>query len=345
MPGVFAYFVLVSATSAKRSGPGAPADRPWKASEGAPAPALSDAPAERGERPGEEARKPLIETLIQSRVYQEYARAFTEATGLPLCLRPVESWQLPHHGGRNENAFCGLMAQKSRSCAHCLQVTQKLSETAVDSAETVACPAGLCDTAVPVKLGDRLIGFLQTGQVFRKAPTERQFERVAKLVAGWGVAADPEALRAAYFATPVVPQRQYEGTIKLLTMFAAHLAIITNQVVVQSTHAESPIITRAKDFIHSHQSEDLSLADVAKAVNTSTFYFCKVFKRMTGINFTDYLSRVRIERAKNLLLNPNLRVSEIAFEVGFQSLTHFNRVFKKIIGQSPTEYRGHLPAA
>jgi len=45
------------------------------------------------------------------------------------------------------------------------------------------------------------------------------------------------------------------------------------------------------------------------------------------------------------LLNPNLRVSEIAYEVGFQSLTHFNRVFKKVIGESPTEYRGHLPKA
>jgi len=70
-----------------------------------------------------------------------------------------------------------------------------------------------------------------------------------------------------------------------------------------------------------------------------------MFKKITGINFTDYLSRVRIEKAKNLLLNRNLRISEIAYEVGFQSLTHFNRVFKKITGQSPTEYRGQLANA
>jgi AraC-like DNA-binding protein len=54
---------------------------------------------------------------------------------------------------------------------------------------------------------------------------------------------------------------------------------------------------------------------------------------------------MRIEKAKNLLLNPNLRISEIAYEIGFQSLTHFNRVFKKIIGQSPTEYRSQLKCA
>ena len=70
-----------------------------------------------------------------------------------------------------------------------------------------------------------------------------------------------------------------------------------------------------------------------------------MFKKITRINFTDYLSRVRIEKSKNLLLNPNLRISEIAFEIGFQSLTHFNRVFKRITGQSPTEYRAKLSAA
>ena len=51
---------------------------------------------------------------------------------------------------------------------------------------------------------------------------------------------------------------------------------------------------------------------VAKAVNMSTFYFCKMFKKATGLNFTDYVSRVRVEKARNLLLNRNLRISEIA---------------------------------
>ena len=88
--------------------------------------------------------------------------------------------------------------------------------------------------------------------------------------------------------------------------------------------------------------EELSLTQVAKAVNISTFYFCKIFKRYTGLNFTEYVSRVRIEKAKNLAMNPNLRISDIAYEVGFQSLTHFNRVFKRITGMSPTEYRSKL---
>ena len=141
-----------------------------------------------------------------------------------------------------------------------------------------------------------------------------------------------------------MPQKRYDSTVSLLNLFAQHLSIVSNQVVVRQNHSEPPMIANARKFITEHYAEDLSLGQVAKAVNASPFYFCKMFKKITGVNFTDFLSRVRIEHAKNLLLNQNLRVSEIAFEVGFQSLTHFNRVFKKIIGQSPTEYRSRLPS-
>ena len=291
------------------------------------------------------ANKNLTEVLAASKVYQDYERAFSETTGLPVSLRPVESWQLPHHGKRNENAFCSMVAQKSRACAACLQVQQQLAEGAKVEPQTVTCHFGLCDTAVPVRLGEQLIGFLQTGQVFRRKPTSAQFERTARLAEEWGVSFDRSELKKAYFDTRVLGPRQHESMVKLLSIFAQHLSMISNQIVVQQQNAEPPVISKAKQYIQEHQGDELSLGEVSKAVNTSTFYFCKMFKKYTGVNFTNYVSRLRIEKAKNLLLNPNLRVSEIAYEVGFQSLTHFNRVFKKIIGQSPTEYRGQLAGA
>jgi AraC-like DNA-binding protein len=287
----------------------------------------------------------LVSALSGSNIYRDYERAFSEATGLPVALRPVESWQLPHHGQRSENPFCAMMAAKSRACAACLQVQQKLSTSARHEAASETCQVGLCDTAVPVKLGDKLIAFLHTGQVFRRKPSAAQFERVTRLAVDWGVDVDRDKLKTAYFNTRVLSQKEHEAMVKLLQIFAQHLSMVSNQIVVQQANAEPPVIMRAKEFIKQNQTEDISLGQVAKAVNTSTFYFCKMFKKVTGLNFTDYVSRQRIESAKNLLLNPNLRVSEIAYEVGFQSLTHFNRVFKKIIGQSPTEYRGQLAHA
>ncbi len=284
----------------------------------------------------------LVDALAGSRTYRDYERAFSDITGLPVALQPVETWQLPHHGKNNENPFCALISNKSSSCAACLQVQERLCQKAAKTAGTVVCPAGLCDTAVPVHMSDRLIGFLQVGQVFRKKPTEAQFSKVVRLCQKWGIEANRETLRKAYFKGKVISQKQHESVVKLLSIFSQHLAMLSNQVFIQQENSEPPVITKARAYINEHQTEEIKLGEVSKAVNMSSYYFCKTFKKVTGINFTDYVARIRIEKSKNLLLNPNLRISEIAFEVGFQSLTHFNRVFKKVLGQSPTDYRAQL---
>ena len=74
-------------------------------------------------------------------------------------------------------------------------------------------------------------------------------------------------------------------------------------------------------------------------VNTSATYFSKRFKEVAGMTFVDYLGRVRVHKARELLRNPNLRVSTIALEVGLQSLSQFNRTFKKVTGRAPKEFR------
>src|SRR5665213_52792 len=286
----------------------------------------------------------LVDSLTRSETFQTYERAYTEATGMPLTLRPVESWQLPFHGKRKENIFCALTAG-SRACTACLQLQEKLTQDAMDQPATRTCAYGLCETAVPVKFGTRTIGFLQTGQVMRQRPTAAAFRRAVVQAGKLGVDIGNEQARRAYFKTPAVSQRKLDSATSLLVIFADHLAMKGNQLVMQGANAEPPVITKAKQFIADHYTEELSLRQVSDAVNTSLFYFCKQFRKATGLSFTEFVSRTRIEKAKNLLLNPNLRVSEIAYAIGFQSLTHFNRAFKKIMGQSPTGYRGNLPAA
>ena len=283
----------------------------------------------------------LLQQLTRSKIYQDYERAFSDATQMPLSLRPVDIWNMAHRGKKFENPFCALVTQSSRACAACLDVQHQIADA--EGAQTLTCFAGLTDSAVPVHLGTKTIGYLQTGQILLRAPNKGQFQKIARQLLEWGVTVDPSQLEAAYFQSRVLTQAQYQAMIKLLEIFAQHLRVLSNQIALQEAHAEPPIIHRAKEFIEAHKSDPISLSEVARALNVSTFYFCKLFKKATGINFTEYLSRVRIEKAKNLLLNPNLRVSEIAYEVGFQSLTHFNRVFLRIVGRSPTAYRDALP--
>jgi AraC-like DNA-binding protein/ligand-binding sensor protein len=287
----------------------------------------------------------IVAQLSRSQIYQDYERAFSQTTGLPLSLRPLESWQLAHHGKKSENPFCALMAEHNRACAACLETQAQIARAAGAGPRTVKCFAGLCETGVPVSVGEEVLGFLHTGEVFLKKPTRAQFARTAQQLVDWGWKVDLRRLEEAYFQTRVITPAQYESVLRLLTIFAQHLSIVSNQLLIARANAEPPVITHAKQFIQEHHGGELSLADVAQAVNTSTFYFCKRFKQTTGLTFTEYLSRIRTEKAKSLLLNPNVRISEAAYAAGFQSLTHFNRVFKKVTGSSPTRYRERLPKA
>lgn len=247
------------------------------------------------------------------------------------------------HGDENENPFCSLMAGRSKTCAACLEMQENLTNRQQNGEPvTISCFAGLCDTVVPIRLGDQLLGFLRTGQVFTHKPTEADFNNTTRRLIDWGVKIDLKQVEETYFGSTVLGAEQYDSMVTLLKVFADHLSMVSNQILVEEDNTESPLITRARDFIDRNQAEDLSLEAVAKAVNTSTFYFCKMFKRATGLTFTEYLSRVRVEKAKSLLLNPHIRISEVAFEVGFQSLSQFNRVFKKITGQSPSQYRAKM---
>ncbi len=285
----------------------------------------------------------LLKPLSSSQIFKDYERAFGEATGLPLSLSPVDDIQLAHHRRRHENPFCALMAKQNKACASCLQTQHELAQTAQSEPKTVTCFAGLCESAIPLHVGENLIGFLRTGEVLLQAPNERHWARVTRQIVEMGLKGDLAEMRAAYFRSRVVSPKQYESVLQLLRVFAQHLSIVANQVVFRTEHAEAPNITKAREFISQHHAEDLSLETVARAVHMSTFYFCKQFKKATGISFTNYLGRVRIEKAKEMLLNPHARISEVAFECGFQSLTHFNRVFRKLVGEAPTAYREHLP--
>ena len=105
-------------------------------------------------------------------------------------------------------------------------------------------------------------------------------------------------------------------------------------------HRAEPVeVWKTRKYIEEHSGEELSLWRVAKAVNTHPNYLSERFKRVTGMNFVEYVARTRFRAACRLLHDGDLRISNIAFAAGFQSLSQFNRVFKRFSGKSPTQYR------
>ena len=290
-----------------------------------------------------------LEVLSESQMYRDYERAFTEATGLPLRLQGPNLLHVVRYAKKQENPFCALMAKTDRSCtpssAQCYALQCRLEEEAQFAPKTLKGFAGLCETVVPVRVGEVVIAFLHTGQVLLQRPDKVQFKQIAATLLKWGAEVDLKKLEECYFSTRVLTMKQYQALIELLNAFARQLASCSRDLILQAQQKDSPAIGRARSFIAAHSGEELSLASVARVANMSATYFSAKFKEVGGINFVNYVARTRVEKARNLFLNPDRRVSEVAFEVGFQSLSQFNRAFRKVAGQSPRDYRATLVMA
>lgn len=285
--------------------------------------------------------KVVFERLKASDEFTSYENAFRLATGLPLrFMRMDEEWCLTEHN-ENQSPFCEIINKCKTACQQCIETNRKLLESVeVDGPMTCGCFSGLCATAVPVRLGSTTLGFLKTGQVFRKQPTEEQFDQVISRLIDEGFDKNKaQPLHDAYFQTKTVDPKRYDSMILLLETFADQLSRHADNLVIILDGSEPEAIAKARRLIHAKLDEPISLADLASAAGLSESHFCRTFKEVTKLTVTEYTTRARIAAAKKELLRPAARVSDIAFQVGFQSLSQFNRSFAKLVGSSPTKYR------
>jgi YesN/AraC family two-component response regulator len=106
------------------------------------------------------------------------------------------------------------------------------------------------------------------------------------------------------------------------------------QAAIKTQH-----IHRALHFIHNNYATNISLGQVAQTVRLSRYHFSRLFKEITGLTYQSYVNRVRIEQAKKMLNDDALSVTDAGYAVGYSDLTHFERIFKKIVGSNPTQFR------
>lgn len=113
----------------------------------------------------------------------------------------------------------------------------------------------------------------------------------------------------------------------------------TSENSEENSEANSFIVKNALEYIRENSQEKLRLSDVADQVYVSQWHLSKLLNKHTGKTFSDLLNGARMDRSKELLKDPALRICDVAEQVGFQDLAHFSRVFKKLEGMSAGEYR------
>ena len=121
--------------------------------------------------------------------------------------------------------------------------------------------------------------------------------------------------------------------------FISKLTGACNDVVSKREERSNDIIRDAMEYIRNNYSREISLDDVSRQVNISPYYFSKIFKEESGLNFIEYLTNIRIDKAKELLSETDMSIKEVCATCGYTDPNYFSRSFKKNVGVTPTEYK------
>jgi two-component system response regulator YesN len=157
-----------------------------------------------------------------------------------------------------------------------------------------------------------------------------------------GLGGRAEQLQTTWRFTPRLSSDKCRAAETLLRMFAKYLEEISKQFLQSRPAPSSPLLQKIEAFLAECRDGQVSLKEVAARVNLSPCHFCSVFKKQTGLTFSQYRLRLRLEKARELLADGGRRVSDVAFESGFESIPYFNRAFRWQFGCSPTEFRARL---
>ncbi len=130
-----------------------------------------------------------------------------------------------------------------------------------------------------------------------------------------------------------------ESIDKLKRWFVEKMANACRNIATKREERSSSVVEKAKEYIACYYNKDVSLDDVSREVNISSYYFSKIFKEETGQNFIEYLTNIRIEKAKELLKDSECTMKQICTMVGYSDPNYFSRSFKKKVGVTPTEFK------
>ena len=279
--------------------------------------------------------------LLGSSEFAGFALILKRLTGLSMALNtPDVGTTSIGLSGDIGNPLCKMIRdtpEGARRCGGCDR--RHHARTGADGkAELYTCHAGFLDMAIPIMVQGKHVATISSGQVLSEQPSDAAFHRLCRRLLWLGI---PERrLRKAYAQATWMPRDHLTSVMHLLEIFSRQMCDSAWRIRELESCLERPQIRKARALVEERFREpNFRLSDAAAAAGMSVAYFSHVFHKETGVPFTSYVQSQRIEEAKRLLEETDNTITEICFECGFNSLTHFNRVFRSGEGCSPKQYR------
>jgi AraC-like DNA-binding protein len=245
---------------------------------------------------------------------------------------------------RRSQPFCAALERDPAGWALCAMCDRNRFLEARRNALAMRyrCHAGLTEFIVPVVRDSEIVALLQCGQVHDRRPTAAEWRVARRDLVDAGI--DPGPLKRLFQRNRVLPPDRQGDLLNLLELIASRLSHADVHRLLPQPGRTRMQLGRAVTFIEVHLGERLTLSMLARAAGVSTRSLERLFRKELGASVVEFILRRRIARARDLLRDTDHTCAEIAFEVGFGSVQHFNRIFRRQQDASPGEWRQQLHA-
>ncbi len=245
------------------------------------------------------------------------------------------------------NPFCMYVKHDKATYYKCLSMIRKTHERCTKSCKSFygMCHAGLGEYVTPIVCNKELIGTINMG--FFSPGQKRSLYRIHQMCESSAVLKEDEALQLFHssISEPTVPTEMILPMIELvaeyLSMTYGSIRTTHDQITGRKRYdsSEDTILSHAAQYVRQNFINHITIKDLSCFCHCSESYLSHIFKKRIGININTYINKVRIEAAKNFLINCDTSIEEIALNVGFSDPNYFSRVFTGLASIPPTEYR------
>ncbi len=248
-------------------------------------------------------------------------------TGISIAILDTE--HNPITTTMQKQEYCRLLQKTKGEANLCRECDKKILKKCASSKklERHICRAGLYDCAMPIIKYDAVIAFVIMGQV-RSSLSPCELKYIPD-----DAPQNIKMLKKLYKQTPFMTEKQLQGLYDLLPHILFNDAI---EIVYD------PFVNEAINYIEENLERKISIDNLCNKFHVSKNYLYEAFKANLNNTVTGYINEVRIQRAKKLLEQTDLSVYQIAEKVGVENYTYFCKLFKKLSGTTPTEYRKNL---
>lgn len=298
----------------------------------------------------QEVHEPHEDNILQKAVssfvlHRKFHLCIHDTSGI-LYSNPLLTIPVNHRN--HTGCFCRNAKTTAAGLRFCLRCKAASLRKAMAGKETYIgqCYLGMVEIVRPVMVDGKMVCVIYLGNLFREDKKDEMLERIAKICRITG--ADSKTLADSLRSSQAFYETDIEAYYNMLDVLEYIIkAFAGRNPGHKKSGGNSPIycptnhwaIEAIQNYIFEFHNRDLKLSQLAKLFFLNPDYLCRLFRKETGMSFSEYVNDIRISQAKSLLELTNDGIMDISLQIGFNNVTYFNYLFKKATGISPKQYR------